>query len=271
MVRVKLVVDSKNLPPSYGEQARRVAMNLKHQSLLVGLALVFVALIGFTLFIPSVRSDDEHAAKVKEASEQSAKAGRVFDEIMRVPDKAIPRDLLAHAKAIAVFPDVIKAAFVFGGEGGRGVVSRRTTAGWSDPVFFRAGGGSVGPQIGASSTDFVLVIMNDDALRGLMKDKFELGTEASVAVGPVGREAGAGTDALMHAEILSYSRSRGLFTGINLKGVIIRPEDDLNRAVYGGSAHELLANGGTGAAAPPTLPTFPETIARYAPASGSNH
>jgi lipid-binding SYLF domain-containing protein len=155
---------------------------------------------------------------VKEAPAQSVKAGKVFDAIMKTPDQAIPRDLLEHAKAIAVFPQVIKAAFFIGGEGGRGVVSRRTNASWSNPVFFRTGGGSVGPQVGASATDIVLLFMNDEAVGGLMKDKFELGPEAAVAGGPVGREAGAATDALMHAEILSYSRSRGLFAGVNLKG-----------------------------------------------------
>src|SRR5271166_4782389 len=159
------------------------------------LAVAFGAIATFTLVAYPARSGDDHAAKVKAAAAQSVKAGKAFDAIMQIPDKAIPRDLLAHAKAVAVFPQVIKAAFVFGGEGGRGVVSRRTSAGWSDPVFFRAGGGSVGPQIGASATDFVLLIMNDEAIQGLMKDKFVLGAEAGVAVGPVGREASAGTDA----------------------------------------------------------------------------
>jgi lipid-binding SYLF domain-containing protein len=190
---------------------------------------------------------------------------------MHTPDKAIPRDLLARAKAIAVFPQVIKAAFLVGGEGGRGVVSRRTRTGWSDPVFFRAGGGSVGPQIGASATDIVLVFMNDDAVNELMKDKFELGVEAAVASGPVGREAGAGTDAFMHAEILSYSRSHGLFAGVNLKGIVVRPEDDLNQAVYDNSARKLLGDDEQGVADTAAgLPTFTQTIARYTTTSKTN-
>jgi lipid-binding SYLF domain-containing protein len=237
-------------------------VTLKNQKRILSVTVAFMALISA---VPPARSGDGHAAKVKEAAAQSVKAGKVFDEIMQTPDKTIPQDLLAHAKAIAVFPQVIKAAFFIGGEGGRGVVSRRTSAGWSNPVYFRAGGGSVGPQIGASATDIVLLFMNDDAVAGLMKDKFELGAEAAVAGGPVGREAGAGTDALMHAEILSYSRSRGLFAGVNLKGVVIRPEDDLNQAVYNESAHALLgsdvheaANSATG------LPAFPQAVARYA-------
>lgn len=216
-------------------------------------------------------SQDDHDAKVKEASAQSAKAGKIFDAIMKTPDKAIARDLLEHAKAIAVLPQVIKAAFFIGGEGGRGVVSRRTRTGWSDPVFFRAGGGSFGPQVGASATDIVLLFMNDEAVAGLMKDKFELGAEAAVAGGPVGRETSAGTDALMQAEILSYSRSRGSFSGVNLKGVVISPEDYLNLAVYDKSAHELLGQSKQGANdTAADLPSFSKTVSRNTPNSGAD-
>ena len=242
-------------------------MALENRKRILTLVMAFLGLTSAAV----ARSRDDHEAKVKDAAAQSAKAAKVFDAIMQTPDKAIPRDLLAHAKAIAVFPQVIKAAFLIGGEGGRGVVSRRTSAGWSDPVFFRAGGGSVGPQIGASATDIVLLFMNDDAMGGLMKDKFELGADAAVAGGPVGRDAGAGTDALMQAQILSYSRSRGLFAGVNLKGVVIRPEDDLNQAVYDKTAHELLIHDERGAAeATAGQPTFAQTVNRYASASGTD-
>jgi SH3 domain-containing YSC84-like protein 1 len=245
-----------------------IVMTVHGQNRSVILALAFAAL---TAALPLARAGDSRQDKVREAAAQSVKAGNVFDSIMRTPDKAIPQDLLAHAKAIAVFPQVIKAAFFIGGEGGRGVVSRRTRTGWSDPVFLRAGGGSVGPQFGASATDIVLLFMNDDAVDGLMKDKFELGAEAGVAGGPVGREASAGTDALMQAEILSYSRSRGLFAGVNLKGVVIRPEDDLNLAVYDKSARELLdqgeqASGNTTA----DLPSFSKTVSRYTARDGTD-
>jgi lipid-binding SYLF domain-containing protein len=232
------------------------------------LIFAFAALM---LASPLARSSDHQEAKAREAAAQSVKAGKVFDEIMMTPDKAIPKELLEHAKAIAVFPQVIKAAFIVGGEGGRGVVSRRTPTGWSDPVFFRAGGGSFGPQFGASATDIVLVFMNDDAVSGLMKDKFELGVEGAVSAGPVGREASAGTDALMHAEILSYSRSRGLFAGVNLKGVVVKPEDDLNRAVYNTTARELLVSEDHGASdTGPRLSSFPRTVAQYATASSAD-
>ena len=270
-MRVMFVVESKNLPPSYAERARRAIMNRENWKRIFVFAILFAAVAAFTSIALQARSDEERAAKIKEAAAQSAKAAKAFDAIMKIPDKAIPRDLLTRAKAIAVFPQVIKAAFILGGEGGRGVVSRRTSAGWSDPVFFRAGGGSVGPQWGASATDFVLLFMNDDAMGALMKDKFELGAEAGVAGGPVGREAGAGTDALMRAEVLSYSRSRGLFAGVNLKGVVIRPEDDLNQAVYSKSARELLSDGGSATDAAAGLAAFPQAISRHSKVAGSDH
>ena len=237
-------------------------MNFHSQPRFFILTVVFGSLISILSPAQSVGDQDKN---VRDAASQSVKAGKVFDAIMKTPDKAIPRDLVAHAKAVAVFPQVIKAAFFVGGEGGRGVVSRRTRAGWSDPVFFRAGGGSVGPQVGASATDIVLLFMNEEAVGALMKDKFELGADAAVAGGPVGRDASAGTDALMQAEILSYSRSRGLFAGVNLKGIVITPEDDLNRAVYSKSARQLLMDdkresGDTRAAAR----AFPQVVSQYA-------
>lgn len=239
-------------------------MNSERQSI-VFVAATVAAIVAVAAGTPQARSDDSREKKVKEAAEQSAKAAKAFEAIMEVPDKAIPRDLLAKAKAIAVFPRVLKVAFTVGGEGGRGVVSRRVGQGWGNPVFLRAGGPSVGPQIGASSTDFFLLLMNDESVAGLMKDKFELGGEAGVAAGPVGRNAGAGTDALMNAAILSYSRSRGLFAGLNVKGIVLRPEDDLNKAVYNKSARELLSDEISGDAGTQAgLKAFPQALSRYA-------
>jgi len=241
-------------------------VTLENRMRILAVVVAFGCLISAT---PLARSGNDDAAKVKKAAKLSVKAGKVFDEIMQTPDKAIPRDLLARAKAVAVFPHVIKAAFVVGAEGGRGAVSRRSNVGWSDPVFFRAGGPSVGPQIGASATDIVLVLMNDDAIAHLMKDRFELGADAAIAGGPVGREAGAGTDALMHAEILSYSRSRGLFAGVNLKGIVIQPEDDLNEALYNKTARGLLMEENQKAAdTADGLHAFAQAVSRYAPSTG---
>ena len=247
-------------------------MGPKDWKWMIALSAVFVAFAAFTSVARLAGSDNEQDAKVKEAASQSAKAAKAFNEIMDAPDKGIPQDLLARARAIAVFPRVVKAAFLLGGEGGRGCVSRRTKAGWSDPVFFRAGGPSVGPQLGVSATDFILLFMNDDAVGGLMKDKFELGAGAGVAGGPVGREASAGTDALMQAKILTYSRSHGAFAGVNLKGIIIHPEDDLNYAVYGKAAHALLSDGArpSGSTAE-SLAAFPQAIARSAKTPGTAH
>jgi SH3 domain-containing YSC84-like protein 1 len=238
-------------------------MKPARQNILAALIMVAATVVvgGRT---PSARSDDDQEKKVKDAAEQSARAAKAFEAIMQVPDKSIPRDLLARAKAVAVFPRVIKVAVTVGGEGGRGVVSRQTDGRWGNPVFLRGGGGSVGPQIGASSTDYFLLLMNDESVEGLMKDKLELGGEAAVAAGPVGRNAGAGTDAMMQAAILSYSRSRGLFAGVNVKGVVVRPEDDLNMAVYNRTARELLGERVGGAATPAGgLNSFPETLGRY--------
>jgi lipid-binding SYLF domain-containing protein len=144
------------------------------------------------------------------------------------------------------------------------VISRRTGSSWSAPAFFNLGGGSVGLQIGASKTDFVLLFMNDDALGGLLRDKFEIGGEGSAAAGPVGRSASATTDAQLKAGILSYSRSRGLFAGLEIKGVVISPDNDLNIAVYDKKASDVLAQTrGTMAQMPVGVRIFPRTLARY--------
>src|SRR5438105_3687119 len=170
---------------------------------------------------------------LKDEVQQSEKAARVFREIMDTPDKGVPTELLESAECVAVFPSVLKAGFIFGGRGGRGVASCRTAAGWSAPAYFNLGGGSFGLQIGAQSTDFVMLFMNKEGLNSLLSDQFTLGGDASVAAGPVGRQAGASTDLKLNAQILSYSRSKGLFAGLELKGVVIKPDKDDMRDVYG--------------------------------------
>jgi len=241
-------------------------MTSERHNILVGLVGI-VAIMVIGSLPDGARADGspgKNDKKLADAAEQSARAARAFDAIMQAPDKAIPRELLSRAKAVAVFPRVVKVALTFGGEGGRGVVSRHTGDDWSSPVFLRGGGASWGAQIGASSTDYFFLLMNDESVEGLMKDKFELGGEASVAAGPVGRNAGGGTDALMHAAVLSYSRTRGVFAGANLKGVVVRPEDDLNTAVYSHTARELLSASGPEESASEALQTFPDALRRYA-------
>jgi len=207
------------------------------------------------------------AKDIKDQVEQSQKAANVFSEIMGAPDKGIPNNLLDKAKCVAVFPSVLKAGFVVGGRGGRGVASCRTATGWSSPAFFNLGGGSFGLQIGAESTDFVMLMMNDKAMNSLLSDQFTVGGDVSVAAGPVGRQAGAETDAKLNAEILSYSRSKGLFGGLELKGVVIKPDKDDIKEVYGANvtAKDIL-NGAKLASAPTTVSAFPTTLARYSSA-----
>ena len=185
-------------------------------------------------------------ANLEDEASQSDKAARVFREVMDTPDKGIPQDLLEKAECVAVFPQVIQAGFILGGRGGRGVASCRTPQGWSAPAFFTLGGGSIGLQIGAQSTDFIMLFMNTDGLNSLLTNEFTLGGDASVAAGPVGRQAGASTDLKLTAKILSYSRSKGLFAGLELKGVVVKPDtDDIRDDVEAGIRIALPGNGGT--------------------------
>src|ERR687893_1959808 len=181
------------------------------------------------------------AKQQKEAAKKSESAARVFDQVMGAPDRSIPRELLDRAEAVAVFPGMLKAGFVVGGRGGSGLISRRVTGGWSAPAFFKMGGASIGAQIGAAKTDLVLLFMNEDALKGLLEDKLEMGGEASAAAGPVGRTASATTNLTLDAGILSYSRSKGLFAGLELKGAVVNPDNKLNEALYGKKADQLLS------------------------------
>src|SRR5919202_684805 len=205
------------------------------------------------------------AKQLKEASKKSADAARVFEQIMGTPERSIPKGLLDRAEAVAVFPGMIKAGFVVGGRGGSGIISRRVTGGWSAPAYFKLGGASVGLQIGAAKTDLGLLFMNDAALKGLLEDKLEVGGEASAAAGPVGRTAAASTNLTLDAGILSYSRSKGLFAGLELKGAVINPDNNLNEALYGLKAKEILtgANKVKMADLPAGVIVFPNTLARY--------
>jgi lipid-binding SYLF domain-containing protein len=233
------------------------------------LALFVLISFVFTVaaFAPaSAQQDRERSTKkIREAASQSAKAARVFDEIMGTREKSIPHDLLDRAEAVAVFPSVFKAGFVVGGRGGRGVISRRVAGGWSAPAFFNLGGGSVGLQIGAASTDYILLFMNENAVDSLLGDKFEIGGEGSAAAGPVGRSASASTDVRLEAQILSYSRSRGAFAGLELKGVVISPDNEDNVQVYGMKARDILtgANKISMDQMPEGVRVFPQTLARY--------
>src|SRR5438094_7647870 len=172
---------------------------------------------------------DLSTAQTKRIQEAAA----VLKEIHATPDKDVPKELWDRAKCVIVVPSLKKAAFVVGGEYGKGLMSCRTGGDWTAPVFMEIGKGSWGLQIGAQSIDLVLLVMNDRGMEKLLQDKVSLGAEASVAAGPVGRDARAGTDAQMNAEILSYSRTQGLFAGVNLSGGVLKPDSDDNEEVYG--------------------------------------
>src|SRR5919112_662150 len=201
--------------------------------------------------------------RAADASRHSNEAAEVLRKIMSVPEKEIPRDLLESAEAVAVCPGVLKAAFIVGGRKGDCVISRRTPKRqWGSPVFYNMTGGSFGAQVGGAKTDYVLLFMNADALKGLMGDKFELGGEAEATAGPVGRAAGASTNAGLSAGILSYSRSKGAFLGVSLKGVAITPDNDLNEAFYGKKASELV-KGREDMPVPTQVRALPLALARY--------
>jgi len=169
-------------------------------------------------------------------------AGRVMHEIMAAPDKGIPEEVLEHAKCVAVVPHLLKGGFVVGAQNGRGVATCKTANGWSAPLFFSLTGGSFGLQIGVEGVDLVMIIQNERGMRQLLSSKFELGADASVAAGPIGRHASANTDWKMEAEILTYSRARGAFAGLTLNGASIRHDEDSTRAIYGHnvSNHKIL-------------------------------
>jgi len=206
----------------------------------------------------------KNAKKLADATQNAQKASDTFTEIMNVPDKAIPQRLLDKAEAIAVF-EVVKAGFIVGGRTGHGVISRRVKGGWSAPAFYNLNGGSFGLQIGAAKIDVVLLFMNTGAVESLMQDKFEIGGEGSAAAGPVGRSASASTDAQLKAQILSYSRSKGLFAGLELKGVAISPDNNDNEPVYGMKAGDILAPTKQWKITdmPAGVRIFPRTLARY--------
>src|ERR1700674_3360673 len=165
--------------------------------------------------------------------ERLDKSVDVLHSIMSTPDKGIPEEVLTGAKCMLIVPNLIKGGFIFGGKHGRGVASCRTSSGWSAPAFVSVGGGSWGLQIGVEGVDLVMLVMNDRGLQHLLSSKFELTGEGSVAAGPVGRHASAGTDWMLNTEVLTYSRSKGAFAGLTLEGAVVEQDNDSTRAIYG--------------------------------------
>lgn len=176
---------------------------------------------------------DEPAGKDSKASDRVQAAADVLDEIQNTPDKGIPQQVLGSAECVAVVPSMLKGGFIFGAKYGRGLASCRTSKGWSAPAFFKVEGGSFGFQIGGQAVDLVMLIMNDNGMKSLLSSKFELGADASVAAGPVGRLAEGDTDWKMRAEVLTYSRARGVFAGVTLNGAVVKQDKDSTRDFYG--------------------------------------
>ena len=177
---------------------------------------------------------------VKIPLDRLQKSVDVLHSIMSTPDKGIPEEVLSNAKCILVVPDLIKGGFIVGGKHGRGVATCRTAAGWSAPAFVSIGGGSWGLQIGVEGVDLVMLVMNEQGFQHLLSSKFELTGEGSVAAGPVGRHASAGTDWKMNTEMLTYSRSRGVFAGLTLEGAVVQQDNDSTHAIYG--RHMMFRN-----------------------------
>ncbi|MBV9072564.1 MAG: lipid-binding SYLF domain-containing protein [Acidobacteria bacterium] len=185
--------------------------------------LLCTAVYGFS-------KDEGDRAKLQERLEKS---GTILNQITSAPDKGIPQDILAHAECVGVIPTMMKAGFGLGGEYGQGVVTCRTGRGWSAPAFYRLGGGTFGLQIGGEAVDVVMLFMNDRGVESLMAHKVKIGADASASAGPVGRTAAADTNIALHSEILTYSRSRGIFAGVSLKGSWFEQNGGDTRTFYG--------------------------------------
>jgi SH3 domain-containing YSC84-like protein 1 len=191
-------------------------------------------------------------------------AGTILKEIMAAPDSGIPDNVIGNAECVAVIPSYLKGAFVVGAQYGKGVASCKTEHGWSAPAFFRIEGGSFGFQIGGQAIDLIMLIMNENGMRALLQSKFKVGADASAAVGPVGRHADASTDWKMRAQVLTYSRARGVFAGISLNGAVIKQDRDDTRAFYGRMVpYRSLLTGLT--PVPADARPFLDALAQYAP------
>jgi lipid-binding SYLF domain-containing protein len=221
----------------------------------VGLTLVFVAGMAW--------SEDKDKKDQSEIAKRIDASAKVLDEIMSTPDHAIPDKVMDDAKCIAVIPSMLKIAVGFGGNHGKGVATCRTANGWSAPAPITITGGSWGLQLGGQAVDLVMVVTNDQGMQHLLSSKFKLGANASAAAGPVGRDTGADTDWKMKAEVLTYSRARGIFAGIDLNGSAITQDKDETRVLYGNAVpFEEILNGKT--QAPSSSEPFLAAVKKYA-------
>jgi lipid-binding SYLF domain-containing protein len=211
-------------------------------------------------------ADEKETGKESKAQDRVQAAADVLNEIQAAPDQGIPEEVLGSAECVAVVPSMLKAGFVVGAHYGRGLASCRTPKGWSAPAFFTVKGGSFGLQIGGQAVDLVMLIMNDDGMHKLLSSQFKLGADASVAAGPVGRHAAADTDWKMRAQVLSYSRARGLFAGLELNGAVIKQDKDSTREFYG---HMVTSKAALQGEIEPPAGAYPflQTLAKWAKAA----
>jgi lipid-binding SYLF domain-containing protein len=219
-------------------------------------AAIAALVVGSIPAVSVARQESEEARRVRNAS-------AIFGEIMAAEDKGIPRSILGEAEGIAVFPGMVRGGFIVGGMRGRGILSSRNNGVWSSPAFLTLTGGSFGLQIGGQAVDLVLVINDRRGLENLVSNQFKLGADVGVAAGPVGRDAQAATDLQLRAQILSYSRSRGLFAGVTVNGSTVRQDRDANERFYGkpfDTKQIIFAAPGT----PPPVPDWLQTLDRYA-------
>jgi lipid-binding SYLF domain-containing protein len=220
------------------------------------LLTLFVSLCSFTY-----AADDQ--PKESKASDRVQAAGDVLNEIQSAPDSGIPENILSKSECVAVVPSMLKGGFVLGAKYGRGLASCRTPKGWSTPAFFTIKGGSVGFQIGGQAVDLVMLIMNNDGMQHLLSSQFALGADASVAAGPVGRHTEGNTDWKMRAQVLTYSRARGVFAGVSLNGAVVKQDKDSTREFYGHMVTSKAAL--TGEVDPPaSANAFLTTLAKWA-------
>jgi lipid-binding SYLF domain-containing protein len=209
------------------------------------------------LAVTSLAADETES----KAEDRIKAAATVLDEIQAAPDQGMPEEVLGSAECVAVVPSMLKAGFIVGARYGRGVASCRTPKGWSAPAFFVVEGGSFGLQIGGQAVDLVMLIMNENGMKNLLSSKFKLGANASVAAGPVGRHAEADTDWTLRAQVLTYSRARGVFAGLELSGAVIKQDKDSTREFYGRMVPFKTSLQGT-IDAPPGAYPFLQTLAK---------
>jgi lipid-binding SYLF domain-containing protein len=222
-----------------------------------------LAVLSLVVWLGTLALGADEQPKESKATDRVQAAADVLNEIQSAPDSGIPEEILGRSQCVAVVPSMLKGGFIVGGKYGRGLASCRTPKGWSSPAFFTVKGGSFGFQIGGQAVDLVMLIMNNDGMQHLLSSQFALGADASVAAGPVGRHAEGNTDWKMRAQVLTYSRARGVFAGVSLNGAVVKQDKDSTREFYG---HMVTTKAALTGEVEPPAPANPflSTLAKWA-------